>query len=81
MQFIIANNIRQGVYSLKVFNCGFQIATHVSKSKSYLRGVIKGYQSDMATNPDHAAHGHDVHVIWAEPVRNPYHEVVLSQAV
>ena len=65
MQFIIANDIRQGVYSLKVFNRGFLIQTHVSKSKSYLRGVIKGYQSDMVTNPDHAAHGHDSHVIWA----------------
>ena len=65
MQFIIANDIRQGVYSLKVFNRGFQIATHVSKSKSYLRGVIKGYQSDMVTNPDHAAYGHDAHIIWA----------------
>jgi len=65
MQFIIANQTRQGNYRLQVFNRGFQIATHVSVSKRYLRGVIKGYQSDMATNPDHAAHGHDSHVIWA----------------
>ena len=65
MQFIIANNIRQGNFRLKVFNRGFEIATHESKSKSYLRRVIRGYESDMATNPDHAAHGQPVHVIWA----------------
>ncbi len=65
MQFIIANQTRQGNFRLQVFNRGFQIATHVSVSKRYLRRVIRGYQSAMATNPDHAAHGHDTHVIWA----------------
>ena len=65
MQFIIANQIRQGNFRLKVFNRGFEIATHESKSKSYLRRVIRGYKSAMAINPDHAAHGHPVHVIWA----------------
>ena len=65
MQFIIANQTRQGNYRLQVFNRGFHIATHVSVSKRYLRKVIRGYQSDMVTNPDHAAHGHKSHVIWA----------------
>ena len=65
MQFIIANNIRQGNYRLQVFNRGFQIATHVSKSKSYLRCLIRDYKSAMITNPNHAAHGRPAHVIWA----------------
>ena len=65
MQFIIANQTRQGNYRLQVFNRGFQIATHVSKSKSYLRGLIRDYKSAMVTNPNHAAHGHAAHVIWA----------------
>ncbi len=64
MQFIIANQTRQGNYRLQVFNRGFHIATHVSVSKRYLRKVIHGYQSAM-DKPDHAAHGHPAHVIWA----------------
>ena len=64
MQFIIANNIRQGNFRLQVFNRGFRIQTHESKSKSYLRRVIRGY-TDAMSKPDHAAHGHPVHVIWA----------------
>ena len=64
MQFIIATT-KSGLYKLQVFNRGFHIATHVSVSKRYLRKVIRGYKSAMTTNPDHAAHGHDAHVIWA----------------
>lgn len=65
MQFIIANQTRTGDYRLQVFNRGFQIATHVSKSKSYLRGRIRDYKSAMVTNPNHAGRGRPVHVIWA----------------
>ena len=64
MQFIIANQTRQGNFRLQVFNRGFQIATHVSSNKSYLRQVIRGYK-DAMRNVDHAAHGHEAHVIWA----------------
>ena len=64
MQFIIANRTRQGSFRLKVFNRGFEIATHESKSKSYLRRVIRDYTDAMA-DPSHAGHGHDYHVIWA----------------
>ena len=64
MQFIIAHITRTGDYRLKVFNCGFEIATHTSKSKSYLRRVIRGYTDAMA-DPWHAGHGKPTHVIWA----------------
>ena len=64
MQFIIATT-KSGIYRLQVFNRGFQIATHNSVSKRYLRRVIRGYKSAMVTNPNHAAHGHAAHVIWA----------------
>jgi hypothetical protein len=64
MQFIIANQTRQGNFRLQVFNRGFHIATHVSVSKRYLRKVIRNY-TDAMTDPSHAGHGHPTHVIWA----------------
>ena len=64
MQFIIAK-YQSGSFHLQVFNRGFQIATHNSVSKRYLRRVIRGYKSAMVTNPNHAAHGQPTHVIWA----------------
>lgn len=63
MQFIIATT-KSGIYRLQVFNRGFQIATHNSVSRKYVKQVISGYK-DRMRNVDHAAHGHETHVIWA----------------
>ena len=63
MQFIIATT-KSGVYRLQVFNRGFQIATHNSESRKYVNHVIRGY-IDRMRNVDHAAHGHQAHIIWA----------------
>ena len=63
MQFIIATT-KSGVYRLQVFNRGFQIGTHNSESKRYIRRVIREYTARME-KLDHYAHGHPVHVIWA----------------
>ena len=66
MQFIIAHT-NHGL-RLEVFNCGFSIAQHYGKRK-YLKRKVKEYTARMADH-DHAAHGHDVHVIWAEPMNH-----------
>jgi len=63
MQFIIATE-KSGNYRLQVFNRGFQIGTHVSASRRYVRRVIRDYTTRM-DRLDHYAHGHPVHVIWA----------------
>ena len=63
MQFIIAQH-KSGTYSLQVFNRGFQIGTHNSESKRYIKRVIREYTARME-KLDHYAHGHPVHVIWA----------------
>ena len=61
MQFIIANT-RHGL-RLEVFNCGFSIAQHYGQRK-YLKRRIRQY-TDRMSDPDHAGHGKEVHVIWA----------------
>jgi len=63
MQFIIATT-KSGVYRLQVFNRGFQIGTHNSTSRKYVKRVIRKYTKRMEWK-DHAGHGHPVHVIWA----------------
>ena len=63
MQFIIATT-KSGIYRLQVFNRGFQIATHNSVSRKYVKRVVRDY-IDRMRNVDHAAHGHPTHVIWA----------------
>jgi len=61
MQFIIANT-RHGL-RLEVFNCGFSIAQHHGARK-YLKRKIREYSARMS-DPQHAANGKEVHVIWA----------------
>ena len=63
MQFIIAK-YKSGTLRLQVFNCGFQIATHNSENRNYLKRVIREYTARMS-DPRHAGHGKEVHVIWA----------------
>ena len=63
MQFIIANT--NNTFRLQVFNRGFKIAVHFSSDKNYIKRKISEYESRMIENPDHAAHGHPVQVIWA----------------
>ena len=64
MQFIIAT-LKSGAYRLQVFNRGFQIATHHSASRGYIKKVVRDYESAMIENPRHAAYGCTTHVIWA----------------
>ena len=61
MQFIIAQT-KHGL-RLQVFNCGFNIAQHCG-SRKYLKRRIRQYTERMS-DPDHAGHGKEVHVIWA----------------
>ncbi|MAH49679.1 hypothetical protein CMI37_27900 [Candidatus Pacearchaeota archaeon] len=61
MQFIIAQT-KHGL-RLQVFNCGFAIATHFGQRK-YLKRTINQYKARMS-DPNHAAHGKQAHVIWA----------------
>ena len=63
MQFIIATT-KSGVYRLQVFNRGFQIGTHNSVSRKYVKRVIGKYTARMVS-ASHAAHGKPVNVIWA----------------
>ena len=63
MQFIIATT-KSGAYRLQVFNRGFHIDTHNSRSRKYVNHLIRGYIRRM-DSPSHYAHGHPTNVIWA----------------
>jgi len=51
-------------YQMDVYNTGYRVSIHNSKSKKYLRTLIKKY-SEWVTHKKAACYGHKVIVDWS----------------